>query len=100
MPGRTKRERRGGTARAMRRLRSEASWALLAVVLLTACGSAPGGNPEARRRYEADDRRCRAMADSMASTARARGDEVDSDEYEPVRLSCMSYRGWKDGRFR
>ncbi|HYH83539.1 MAG TPA: hypothetical protein VEX86_27335 [Longimicrobium sp.] len=100
MPGPTMRERRGETVRAMRRLRAKASWALLAVVLLAACGSAPGGDPAARQRYEADDRRCRAMADSMASTARARGDEVASDEYEPVRLSCMSYRGWKDGKFR
>ncbi|HSU13806.1 hypothetical protein [Longimicrobium sp.] len=72
---------------------------LVAAVLLSACGGA-GANPAARERYEADDRRCRAMADSMTAVARTRGGQVDDDAYEPARLSCMSYRGWKDGKFR
>jgi hypothetical protein len=66
--------------------------------LLLACDV--GGDPQRRAKYEADKERCQRMADSMATAARAQGREVDAKEYEPSRISCMDYRGWKDGKFR
>jgi hypothetical protein len=55
---------------------------VLAGVLLAACGGEQPPNP-ARERYEADKRHC---------------DSVSADE--TARKSCMTYRGWKDGKFR
>jgi len=66
--------------------------------LLLGCGAS--GDPQRRARYDADDARCRRMADSMLAGARARGGDVDADAYEPARVSCMVYRGWKDGKFQ
>jgi len=55
---------------------------LLLAFPLIACNAA-GGNPEARKRYEADKERCmRVSAD------------------EGAQKSCMVYRGWPDGKFR
>ena len=55
---------------------------LLALVLgLSACGDAP---PDPRRqRYQADQAHC---------------DSVSQDG--GARKSCMTYRGWPDGKFR
>lgn len=55
---------------------------VLAAALLAACGGDPPPDP-ARERYEADKRHC---------------ESVSSDE--TARKSCMTYRGWKDGKFR
>jgi len=55
---------------------------LLLAFPLIACNAA-GGNPEARKRYEADKERC----------ARVSADEG-------AQKSCMVYRGWPDGKFR
>ena len=75
------------------------AFALLSCVwLLLACDV--GGDPQRRAKYEADKERCQRMTDSMAASARAAGRDVDNDEYEPTRISCMDYRGWKDGKFR
>jgi hypothetical protein len=71
---------------------------LSSVWLLLACDV--GGDPQRRAKYEADNERCKRMADSMAAAARSAGHDVDDDEYEPTRVSCMDYRGWKDGKFR
>ena len=58
----------------------------LATSLLSA-GSCGGGEPDrpdpARARYEAD----RAHCDSISSV-------------EAARRSCMTYRGWPDGKYR
>lgn len=70
---------------------------LSSVWLLLACDV--GGDPQRRARYEADNERCKRMADSMTASARAAGRNVDDDEFEPTRVSCMTYRGWKDGKF-
>jgi hypothetical protein len=81
------------------RLRRLPALALLSSVwLLLACDV--GGDPQRRAKYEADNGRCKRMADSMAASARAAGGDVDNDEYEPTRVSCMTYRGWPDGKFR
>jgi hypothetical protein len=53
----------------------------LAVVALCACGNAP---PDPRReRYDADKARCEAMSPD-----------------KPAQKSCMTYRGWPEGKFR
>lgn len=65
--------------------------------LLLACGA--GGDPARRARYDADQARCQKMTDSMAASARASGRDVDNEEFEPARVSCMTYRGWPEGRF-
>lgn len=81
------------------RLRRLPALALLSSVwLLLACDV--GGDPQRRAKYDADGERCKRMADSMAASARAAGRDVDDDEYEPTRISCMEYRGWKDGKLR
>jgi hypothetical protein len=81
------------------RFRHVSVFAILSTVwLLLACDV--GGDPQRRARFEADDARCERMADSMVAAARATGRNVASDEYEPARMSCMTYRGWKDGKFR
>jgi hypothetical protein len=55
--------------------------AVLAVVALCACGSAP---PDPRReRYDADRARCEAVSPD-----------------KPAQKSCMTYRGWPEGKFR
>lgn len=83
----------------MVRVRRAPTLALLSSVwLLLACDV--GGDPARRARYEADNARCQRMADSMLASARAQGGDVEKDAYEPARVSCMSYRGWKDGKFR
>lgn len=75
------------------------AFALLSCVwLLLACDV--GGDPQRRAKYDADNERCTHMADSMAASARAAGRDVDDDEFEPARVSCMTYRGWQDGKFR
>ena len=82
-----------------RRFARGPAWVVLASVwLLMACDV--GGDPQRRAQYDADKARCQQMADSMVARARASGGEVDADEFEPARMSCMSYRGWKDGKFR
>ena len=56
-------------------------WVLAGAMVLGACGKAP---PDPRReKYEADKARC----------------EQTSQE-EAARKSCMTYRGWPDGKFR
>lgn len=55
--------------------------ALLAGVLLSACGGDGAPNP-ARQKYDADKRHC---------------ESISTDE--EARKSCMQYRGWRDGRF-
>jgi len=87
------------TASPLRPLRHVPTAALLSTAwLLMACDV--GGDPQRRAKYEADGARCQAMADSMRAVARAGGGEVDDDAFEPARISCMDYRGWKDGKFR
>ncbi|HET7460673.1 MAG TPA: hypothetical protein VFJ82_05480 [Longimicrobium sp.] len=82
-----------------RPLRRLPALALLSSVwLLLACDV--GGDPQRRAKYDTDNQRCGRMADSMAAAARSAGRDVDDDEFEPSRLSCMEYRGWKDGKFR
>jgi hypothetical protein len=58
-----------------------------AAVTLAACGGSGGGDnakPDPDRvRYEADKAHC-----ERTSTL------------EPARKSCMTYRGWPDGKFR
>ena len=81
-------------------------WSVPALVLLSAlsilpgCGGGGGGDPQRRARYDADDARCRRMADSMAASARAAGKDEDAGDYDGVRKSCMTYRGWVDGKFQ
>jgi hypothetical protein len=54
---------------------------LVAALVVGACGDAP---PDPRReKYNADKARC----------------EAQSAE-EAARKSCMTYRGWPDGKFR
>jgi hypothetical protein len=58
-------------------------------VLLTACGGGgdAGGGASAmdenRKKYEADKAHCDSVSD-----------------LEPARKSCMTYRGWPDGKYR
>jgi hypothetical protein len=66
---------------------TRADWrmAIVAAAVLGACG---GGGGEAapdpnRQRYEADKKRCEEISSS-----------------EPAQKSCMTYRGWKDGKYR
>jgi hypothetical protein len=58
----------------------------VASLTLTACGgggdSAPKDDP-ARARYEADKAHCASVS-----------------TLEPAQRSCMTYRGWPDGKFR
>ena len=58
--------------------------ALLAAAVLGGCGgggeSAPDPN---RQRYEADKKHCESISSS-----------------EPAQKSCMTYRGWRDGKYR
>jgi hypothetical protein len=56
--------------------------ALLAVQLLSACGGSAPPDPR-REKYQQDKARCEAGS---------------SDE--GARKSCMTYRGWPDGKFR
>ena len=65
---------------------TRADWraVIVAAAMLGACG---GGGGEAatdpnRQRYEADKKRCESISSS-----------------EPARKSCMTYRGWKDGKY-
>ena len=69
-------------ARRPRRLAWRLSLALVAVlVALPACGKAP---PDPRReKYNADKARCEAGSTD-----------------EAARKSCMTYRGWPEGKFR
>jgi hypothetical protein len=78
--------------------RASTATLLSCVWLLMACDA--GGDPQRRAKYEADGARCQQMADSMLAAARTRGGDVDKDAFEPARISCMDYRGWKDGKFR
>jgi hypothetical protein len=81
-----------------RPLRRLPTYALLSCAwLLLACGV--GGDPQRRAKYEADKASCQKMTDSMVAAARARGGDVDEDAYEPARVSCMDYRGWRNGKF-
>lgn len=61
--------------------------AVLAAVLLSACGGAgekEGGAPDPDyERYLADKRHCEAVS-----------------SLEAAQKSCMTYRGWPDGRYR
>lgn len=59
-------------------------WRLIvsAAALLAACGGDPPPDP-ARARYDADKRHC---------------ESVSSDE--TAQKSCMTYRGWRDGKFK
>jgi hypothetical protein len=65
------------------------SWRLPLVLLSTlvltgGCGGSGGGTPDPRReKYEADKARCEAGSPDA-----------------PARKSCMTYRGWPDGKFR
>jgi hypothetical protein len=54
---------------------------LVAALVVGACGDAP---PDPRReKYNADKARCESMSTE-----------------EAARKSCMTYRGWPDGKFR
>jgi hypothetical protein len=58
---------------------------LVAALALSACGggdAAPKADPN-RARYEADKARCESIS-----------------SLEPARKSCMTYRGWPDGKYR
>jgi hypothetical protein len=60
---------------------AEWRWVLVAAMVVGACGDAP---PDPRReKYNADKARCEAMSTE-----------------EAARKSCMTYRGWPDGKFR
>lgn len=59
--------------------------ALAAAVLLAACGGGGGDRPvdPGRAKYDADKAHCDSISD-----------------IEAARKSCMSYRGWPDGKYR
>ena len=61
--------------------------ALVAAVLLSACGGGDGGGGKpvdsGRARYDADKAHC----DSVSTI-------------EAAQKSCMTYRGWPDGKYR
>jgi hypothetical protein len=59
--------------------------ALVAAALLAACGGGGGERPvdPGRARYDADKAHCESISD-----------------IEAARKSCMSYRGWPDGKYR
>jgi len=61
------------------------SLALAASLLLVAgCGGSGGGTPDPRRqKYETDKAACEAGSPD-----------------KPAQKSCMTYRGWPDGKFR
>ena len=60
---------------------AEWRWVLVAAMVLGACGKAP---PDPRReKYQADKAACEAGSPD-----------------EPARKSCMTYRGWPEGKFR
>ena len=61
-------------------------WPILAAaVLLGACGGGGGQKPvdPGRAKYDADKAHCDSISD-----------------IEAARKSCMSYRGWPDGKYR
>jgi hypothetical protein len=60
--------------------------ALAAAVLLGACGGDAGGGKPAdpgRARYDADKAHCESVSN-----------------IEAAQKSCMTYRGWPDGKYR
>ncbi|HEU4456610.1 MAG TPA: hypothetical protein VFR81_26320 [Longimicrobium sp.] len=58
--------------------------ALLAAAVLGGCGGGGESAPDPNRaRYEADKKHCESVSSS-----------------EPAQKSCMTYRGWRDGKYR
>ncbi|HEX6369570.1 MAG TPA: hypothetical protein VF006_11690 [Longimicrobium sp.] len=59
--------------------------ALAAAVLLCACGGGGGDKPvdSGRARYDADKAHCESVSN-----------------IEAAQKSCMTYRGWPDGKYR
>jgi hypothetical protein len=56
-------------------------WVLVAAAVVGACGKTP---PDPRReKYDADKARCEAMTQDKGA-----------------QRSCMTYRGWPEGKFR
>lgn len=72
----------GGSRRRRGGWRGRGLTAAMVALPLVACSST-GGDPARRQRYEADKAHCTS---------------ISADE--AAQRSCMTYRGWRDGKFR